>query len=125
VGHSNRGTIPILKILDTTLSLLAIGIGILHSFIVAPQIYNALTPNAFWFFAAGLAIIFTGLLNMLRVVYGTQTRGVHWVALLASLVMLALILTFAWSQKEMTNPVVALQIIAYAGLVAMAVIRRP
>lgn len=113
-----------LKILDIGLSLLAISIGVLHSFIVAPQVYTTLTPDAFWFFAAGLAVIFTGVLNGLRIAYGLQAKGVYWAALLASLMMLGLIAVFAWSQKAVTDPVVLLQLVTYAGLVVMSLMRR-
>ncbi len=113
-----------LKMLDIGLSLLAIAIGVLHSFIVAPQIYKSLTLDAFWFFAAGLAIIFTGVLNGLRIAYGSLAKGVYWSALFASLTMLGLIAVFAWSQKAVTDPVVLLQLVTYAGLVVMSLMRR-
>jgi len=114
----------LVKFIDFGLGALAIGIGVLHSFIVTPQIYDALIADAFWFFAAGLSIIFVGLLNILRTAYAGVASGVRWASLLASFILLAMIVVYAVSQNAVTNPVVALQILVYAGLIVMTFVQR-
>lgn len=113
-----------MKALDLLLSFAAIAIGVLHSFIVAPQVYDALTQNAFWFFGAGLAIIYAGLINILRALHGGRIALLRWSAFGVSVVMCVFIVVFAVTQNEFTNPVVFAQLVIYAGLTTMALVRR-
>lgn len=113
-----------MKALDLLLSVAAIAIGVLHSFIVAPQVYDTLTQNAFWFFAAGLSIIYMGLLNMLRALYGDRVPPLRWTAFGVSVVMFVFAAVFAVTQNEFANPVLIAQLIIYVGLTLMALVRR-
>ncbi len=113
-----------MKALDLLLSFAAIAIGVLHSFIVAPQVYDALTQDAFWFFAAGLSIIYMGLLNVLRALYGGRVPALRWTAFGVSVVMFAFAAVFAMTQDEFANPVLIAQLTIYGGLMVMALVRR-
>lgn len=113
-----------LKALDLALCAVAIGVGVLHSFIVAPRIYDAFEPNAFWFFAAGLSVIFAGLLNLLRALYAGRVPALRWPALFSALLLFLLIVVFAATLDAAGDPMVLLQALAYGGLVVMALIRR-
>lgn len=113
-----------MKALDLLLSAAAIAIGVLHSFIVAPQVYDALTQDAFWFFAAGLSIIYMGLLNVLRALYGGRIALLRWTALGVSIAMFVFAAVFAVTQDALADPVLIAQLIVYGGLAAMALVRR-
>lgn len=113
-----------MKALDLLLSIAAIAIGVLHSFIVAPQVYDALTQSAFWFFAAGLSAIYMGLLNVLRALYGGRLAPLRWAAFGVSVVMFVFAAAFAVTQNEFANPVLIAQLIIYGGLTLMALLRR-
>jgi hypothetical protein len=53
------------KIIDWLCAILVFALGIVHS-ALTPVIYRPLSLSALWFFAAGLAMVFGGMLNVLR-----------------------------------------------------------
>jgi hypothetical protein len=68
------------------LSWLAIGLGIVH--IVATPRYSAqFTQAALWFASGGLAMIFTGTLNLLNRSYGRGAPGLRRVSVAMNFVM--------------------------------------
>lgn len=70
------------------LSLGTIALGLVH--IAATfRIFPRLSGAAVWFAGAGLAIILTGALNLLRRIYGEAALGVRIVCLVANVVMTA------------------------------------
>jgi hypothetical protein len=44
-------------------------------------LFDALTSRAVWFAGGGMAIIFTGVLNLLNRAYGAAAPGVRWAAI--------------------------------------------
>jgi hypothetical protein len=81
--------------LDRLTACLILGIGVLHcgvTFLLA----HGFTDNALWFFSGGLAMIYCGALNLLRVHYARIAPGVRAASLLVNLSMLAFILAYAF-----------------------------
>ena len=68
------------------LALLMIGLGLVH-LAATFALFDALTGRAVWFASAGVAIVLTGVLNLLARAYGAAARGVRWAAIGANLVM--------------------------------------
>ena len=50
-------------------------------------LFDALTGQAIWFASGGVAIILTGLINLVNRAYGAAARGVRWTAIGANAVM--------------------------------------
>jgi hypothetical protein len=68
------------------LACLIVLLGMVHisaSFVL----FDALTGRAIWFASGGLAIILTGVLNLLNRVYGATAQGVRWSAIGANAAM--------------------------------------
>lgn len=54
-----------MKILDWLCAIAVVALGIVHC-LLTPVIYRSFSLSALWFFAAGLALVFAGMLNVLR-----------------------------------------------------------
>ncbi len=113
-GHGNlRGENQGVKILDWLCAVIVLALGVVHC-AVAPIIYRAFTLPALWFFAAGLALIFGGMLNILRLKSaGSPLAGTF--ALIANACMLAFVLVFAIKVNLAHNPQGIVLIAAIAG----------
>ena len=114
-----------LKVIDLVLCAIALGVGCLHSFIVAPRVYDSFEPNAFWFFGAGLAVIFMALLNGLRALDAQANIALRWAAILSASILFALIVVFAVTLNAASDPMVILQAVTYGGLAVMGLLRGP
>jgi hypothetical protein len=53
------------KIIDWILAILVVALGVVHC-AVTPLIYRSFSMAPLWFFGTGLAMIFVGMLNVLR-----------------------------------------------------------
>jgi hypothetical protein len=53
------------KILDWLCAIAVFALGIVHC-ALTPVIYHSFSLSALWFFASGLALVFAGMLNVLR-----------------------------------------------------------
>lgn len=71
--------------------VLAILIVLLGLFHVAstPRFFDELSNRAIWFVGGGLAMILTGILNLLNRAYGDIAPGVRWVSISANATMTA------------------------------------
>ena len=68
------------------LAVLVILLGVVHVSATA-ALFDALNSRAIWFAGGGLAIILTGVLNLLNRAYGAAARGVRWAAVGANAAM--------------------------------------
>ena len=101
------------------IALGAVHIGLTHK--VNPN----MGINAIWFASGGLLIIAIGTLNLLRVAYSRIARGVHVVSVIANIVLVLLMLSFAALLPIRSNPQVSLGLILAVLLTAFSVLRRP
>src|SRR5688572_26555827 len=70
------------------LALLIILLGLIH--VTATfALFDSLTGRAIWFASGGVAIVLTGVLNLLNRAYGASARGVRWATFGANAVMTA------------------------------------
>ena len=77
-----------MRLLYLILAVLIILLGLVH--IAATfGIYDALTGRAIWFASGGVAIVLTGLLNLLNRAYGAAAPGMRWSTIGANAVMTA------------------------------------
>jgi hypothetical protein len=75
-----------MRILYLVLAVLIILLGVVH--VAATfMLFDGLTGRAVWFASGGVAIVLTGLLNLLNRAYGAAARGVRWTAIGANAVM--------------------------------------
>ena len=68
------------------LAVLIILLGLVHIGATF-MLFDALTGRAIWFASGGVAIVLTGLLNLLNRAYGATAPGVRWAAIGTNLVM--------------------------------------
>ena len=62
-----------MKILDWICAVVVLALGVVHC-VFTPFAYPSFSVAALWFLGAGLALIFGGMLNVLRL----QGRARHW-----------------------------------------------
>jgi hypothetical protein len=75
-----------MRVLYLVLAMLIVLLGVVH--IAATfALFDSLTSRAIWFASGGVAIVLTGLLNLLNRAYGAAARGVRWAAFGANAVM--------------------------------------
>jgi len=70
------------------LAVLIILLGLVH-LAATFALFDGLTGRAIWFASGGLAIVLTGLINLLNRGYGATAPGVRWTAVGANAVMTA------------------------------------
>ena len=68
------------------LAVLIIVLGLVH-LLATLLLFDAFSSRALWFASAGLAIVLTGILNLLNRAYGAAAKGVRWAAVGANLAM--------------------------------------
>jgi hypothetical protein len=75
-----------MRTLYLILAVLIILLGLVH-ISATFLLFDALNSRAVWFASGGLAIVLTGLLNLLNRAYGAGAPGVRWVTVGANAVM--------------------------------------
>jgi hypothetical protein len=68
------------------LGVLVILLGLVH-LAAAFALFDALNSRAIWFASGGIAIVLTGLLNLLSRAYGAAAPGLRWSTVGANVVM--------------------------------------
>jgi hypothetical protein len=68
------------------LAFLIVLLGLIH-FAATFFIFDALSARALWFASGGIAIVLTGLLNLLNRAYGVIAPGLRWTTAGANVVM--------------------------------------
>ncbi len=105
-----------LKILYALFSAAVIAIGVLH---MATTFRLSATPVAkIWFFAAGIALVLAGVLNLLNRQYGLRAFGVRAACIATNVFMLC----FAGVAGRVTNASVAEQILMLSVLASALIL---
>ena len=94
--------------------LLIILLGLVH-LAATFVLFDQLNSRAIWFASGGLAIVLTGLINLLNRGYGAEARGVRWTAIgaNAALTLFAALAGFAGAASN-------IQLALIVGLLAVA-----
>ena len=80
------------------LSLGIIALGVIH-ITFTPRFFTRLTTAAVWFASGGIAIIMTGILNLLRRAYGETAPGLRAVCLVNNIVMTGFALLAGYTSR--------------------------
>ena len=75
-----------MRALYLVLALLVVLLGLVH-LAATFALFDALTGRAVWFASGGVAIVLTGVINLLNRAYGSAAPGVRWAAIGANVVM--------------------------------------
>jgi hypothetical protein len=75
-----------MRTLYLILAVLIVLLGLVH-ISATFLLFDALNSRAVWFASGGLAIVLTGLLNLLNRAYGAGARGVRWATVGANAAM--------------------------------------
>ena len=111
-----------MKVLDWICAVVVLALGVVHC-ALTPVLYRTFSLAALWFFAAGLALIFAGMLNVLRLKsVGSPLAGTF--ALIANACLLAFVLLFALKINLAHNPQGVVLIVALAGELLFSLSRR-
>jgi len=112
------------RTLDILTAWILIALGAVHI-----ALTRTVNPNmgiqAIWFASGGLLIVAIGTLNLLRVAYSRVARGVYVVSLIANIVLVLLMLSFAALVPIRSNPQILFGLILAVVLTAFSVLRRP
>ena len=80
-------------------------------------LFDGLTSRAIWFASGGLALVFTGLFNLLNRAYGALAPGLRWTTVGVDAVM-----TLFAVVAGLAGAAPAAQIVVIAGVIAAATI---
>jgi len=110
-----------MKRLDHTLAWIILGLGIVHCGIT-PIVYGRFTQSAVWFFGAGLAGIFVGMLNLIRIEHGRVVPAVRKFAVIANVLTLGWTIAGTASMLAVlhSNPQAVVLVAALAGETALS-----
>lgn len=75
-----------MRLLYLILALLIVLLGLFHGASTF-RFFDALDSSAVWFAGAGLAMVLTGILNLLNRAYGATAPGLRWAAIFANVAM--------------------------------------
>jgi len=101
------------KILDWLCAIVVFALGIVHC-ALTPLINRPSSLSALWFFAAGLALVFAGMLNVLRL-KGPGSPLLHSFSSVANATLLLVAVLFALKVDLAHNPQGVVLLIALAG----------
>ena len=113
-----------MRTLDILTAWILIALGAVHI-----ALTRTVNPNmgiqAIWFASGGLLIVAIGTLNLLRVAYSRVAKGVYVVSLIANIVLVLLMLSFAALVPIRSNPQILFGLILAVLLTAFSALRRP
>jgi hypothetical protein len=112
------------RTLDILTAWILIALGAVH-IALTPTVNPNMGIQAIWFASGGLLIVAIGTLNLLRVAYSRVARGVYVVSLIANIVLVLLMLSFAALVPIRSNPQILFGLILAVLLTALSVLRRP
>jgi hypothetical protein len=118
---SLEGTV---RTLDILIAWILIALGAAH-IALTRRVNPNIDINAIWFASGGLLIIAIGTLNLLRVAYSGVARGVYVVSVIANILLVLLMLSFAALLPIRSNLQILLGLILAVLLTAFSVLRRP
>ena len=102
-----------MRILDWIFAVILCALGVLHC-VLTPFITRGFTLSALWFFSAGLALMYGGMLNLLRL-RGPASPLLRLFALIANASMLGVALAFAFKVRLAHDPQGIVLIVVLAG----------
>ena len=111
-----------MKILDWLSAIVVLALGVVHC-ALTPVIYRPFSLSALWFFAAGLALVFAGMLNVLRL-KGPGSPLLHSFSSVANASLLLVAVLFALKVNLAHNPQGVVLLIALAGEFLFSLTRR-
>jgi hypothetical protein len=79
------------KRLDPVCAWIILALGVVHV-CVTPFVYSHFSQSAVWFAGSGLAGIFAGMLNLLRIRHGNAISALHTFSMIANLLSLVWII---------------------------------
>lgn len=88
--HSDEASVTssrTMKRLDAIFAWIILALGVVHT-CVTPLVYRRFSQGAVWFAGAGLAVIFAGKLNLIRIGYGSRVPALRTFSLIANLLLL-------------------------------------
>lgn len=91
-----------MRILDWICAVIVTALGVVHC-AFTPIAYRSFTLSAVWFFGTGLALIFAGMLNVLRL-KGPSSPLLHTFSIIANASLLVVALLFAVKAGLTRNP---------------------
>ena len=105
-------------------SIIFIGLSVLHT-VVGFITYEALTESALWFFSAGMALFYIGVINLIQIKFSNDSI-IRKLAILSNVIMLVFVVTFGslTFQKNIGNPMAWLLILNSASALGISFIRR-
>ncbi len=102
-----------MRILDWLCAVIVLALGVVHC-AVTPLIHRGFTLPALWFFGAGLALIFGGMLNVLRLRSAGSSLA-RTFALIANACMLAFAVAVSFLVSLARNPQGIVLLVVVAG----------
>jgi hypothetical protein len=114
-----------MKRIDAVFAWIILALGVVH-LCVTPFVYGHFSQAAVWFAGAGLAGIFGGMLNLIRIRHANHVPGLRTFSFIANLLLLAWIVAGAVSMLSELhrNPQALLLLIAILGETLFAANRR-
>jgi uncharacterized membrane protein YgdD (TMEM256/DUF423 family) len=111
-----------MKTLDWIFAAVVFALGIVHC-AVTPLLYKSFSLAALWFFSAGLALIFAGMLNVLRV-KGPASPLLRGFCIAANAGLVLMIVWFALTAGLRRNPQGVVLIVAILGEFLLSLVRK-
>ncbi len=105
-----------MKRLDQALAWVLTVLGIIHC-ALTPLGYRSLTLAAVWFFGTGTALIFAGLLNMIRIRHGRGLASLRSACIAANALTFVVAAAAAWGMRGelLSNPQVPVLLVSSFG----------
>ena len=91
------------RLVDRIFAWALLILGLVHC-AFTPIAYARWSIEAIWFLSAGLALIFAGMLNLLRIAYNAVAPGTRAASLLANVLLLSLTVGIAGAVTLRNNP---------------------
>jgi hypothetical protein len=111
-----------MKVFDWICALVVFALGVVHC-ALTPVIYRGFSQSALWFFGTGLALVFAGMLNVLRLKGpAAPLLRAFCIAANASLVLLAVL--FALKVNLAHNPQGVVLLVSLGGELLFSLLRR-
>src|SRR5215217_7227112 len=76
--------------------------GCLHNFFGAPRLFHGISDSLFWFVSAGLALWYSGAVNLVR--QSSKSRFAVWTAVPVNLTLLAFVTAFGLHSGAIARP---------------------
>jgi hypothetical protein len=76
--------------------------GCLHNFFGAPRLFHNISDSLFWFVSAGLALWYSGAVNLVR--QSERSRFAVWTAVPVNLTLLAFVTAFGLHSGAIARP---------------------